>query len=118
MDAFDNGFFDVVLSALVFSELSADERAWALRHSFRVLRPGGQLALVDEVTPEGLGRKLLHGAVRIPLLLATFLLTQTTTRPVDGLPELVAAAGFRVEKVERTPLESVLYLVAAKGSRA
>jgi hypothetical protein len=52
--------------------------------------------------------------VRLPLLVATFALTQTTTRPVDGLPELLSEAGFRVEKEERTALGSLLYLLAAK----
>jgi demethylmenaquinone methyltransferase/2-methoxy-6-polyprenyl-1,4-benzoquinol methylase len=117
MDVLDGESFDVVASTLVFSELSDDERSWALRHSFRVLRPGGRLGVVDEVTPEGLGERLVHGAVRLPLLLATFALTQTTTQPVDGLSGLVAEAGFRVEKEERTALGSLLYLVAAKESR-
>ena len=116
MDALDDESFDVVLSTLVFSELSADERAWSLRHALRVLRPGGRLGIVDEVTPEGLGEKLVHGAVRLPLLLLTFALTQTTTQPVDGLPELVSEAGFRVEKEERTALGSLLYLLAVKES--
>jgi len=118
MDAYDDLSFDLVLSSLVFSELSRDERAYALRHSHRVLKAGGRLAVVDEVTPRGLGRRILHGAVRIPLLLVTFVLTQTTTRPVDGLPGLVSDAGFRVEKEERSALESVLYLVAVKEPRA
>jgi len=118
MDTYDEGSFDLVMSSLVFSELSTDERTYAVRHSHRVLRPGGRLAVVDEVTPDGPGRRFLHGALRIPLLLVTFLLTQTTTRPVDGLPVLVAEAGFRVEKEERSALDSVLYLVAVKGPRA
>jgi demethylmenaquinone methyltransferase/2-methoxy-6-polyprenyl-1,4-benzoquinol methylase len=114
MDALEGESFDVVTSTLVFSELSSDERVWALRHSYRVLRPEGRLGIIDEVTPENLGERLVHGAVRLPLLVATFALTQTTTRPVDGLPELVSEAGFRVEKEERSALGSLLYLLAAK----
>ena len=41
--------FDLVMSTLVFSELSRDERLYALRHAHRVLRPGGCLAIADEV---------------------------------------------------------------------
>jgi ubiquinone/menaquinone biosynthesis C-methylase UbiE len=115
MDALADESFDVVLSALVFSELSADERVWSLRHAFRVLRSGGRLGLVDEVTPEKPGERLVHGAVRLPLLLLTFALTQTTTRPVDGLRGLVSAAGFLVEEEERTALGSLLYLLAVKA---
>ena len=118
MDALEDQSFDVVLSSLVFSELSEDERAWTLRHSFRVLRPGGRLGLFDEVRPESLGERLVHGAVRLPLSLVTFALTQTTTHPVDGLVALVTDAGFRIEKEERTGLGSLLYLLAGKGSGA
>ena len=118
MDAYPEASFDLVLATLVFSELSPDERSYALRHSFRVLRPGGQIALVDEVTPEGLVQRILHRAVRVPLALVTFLLTQTTTRPVDGLPKLVSEVGLRIETEERTSLGSVLSLVARKGERA
>jgi demethylmenaquinone methyltransferase/2-methoxy-6-polyprenyl-1,4-benzoquinol methylase len=114
MDGLAEESFDLVASVLVFSELSLDERLWAVRHSLRVLRPGGRLALVDEVTPEGWGQRLVHGAVRLPLLVATFALTQTTTRPVDGLFDLVSGAGFRVEREERTALGSLLYLRGVK----
>jgi len=118
MDRFAVESFDVVLSTLVFSELSPDERSYALRHTRRVLRRGGRLAITDEVPPVALSKRMLHGALRLPLLAVTFALTQTSTRPVEGLPDLVRAAGFRVELEERTALESLLYLVASKGGRA
>jgi hypothetical protein len=60
---------------------------------------------------------LAQGAVRIPLLIVTFALTQTTTRPVDGLPELVSKAGFRIGLAERSSLDSFLYLIAIKEQR-
>lgn len=114
MDTDGDASFDVVLACLVFSELSVEERSYALRHTHRVLRSGGRLAVVDEVSPRGPLRKVLHGLVRIPLTIVTFLLTQTTTHPVDGLPELVSGAGFRVETQERRGLDSLLVLVASK----
>lgn len=118
MDRFADESFDLVLSTLVFSELSHDERSYVLRHALRVLRCGGRLAIADEVRPAALGKRLLHGAVRLPLLAVTFALTQTSTRPVEGLPGLVREAGFRVETEERSALESFLYMVARKGDRA
>jgi demethylmenaquinone methyltransferase/2-methoxy-6-polyprenyl-1,4-benzoquinol methylase len=100
---------------LVFSELSRDERAYVLRHAHRVLRRGGRLAIADEARPRTPVKRLAHGAVRIPLLIATFVLTQTTTRAVDGLSDLVSEAGFRIESEERSSLDSFLYLIAIKG---
>jgi demethylmenaquinone methyltransferase/2-methoxy-6-polyprenyl-1,4-benzoquinol methylase len=115
MDKLADDSFDLVMSTLVFSELSRDERAYVLRHAHRVLRRGGRLAIADEARPRTLIKRLAHGAVRIPLLIATFVLTQTTTRAVDGLSDLVSEAGFRIESEERSSLDSFLYLVAIKG---
>lgn len=118
MDRFAGESFDVVFSTLVFSELSPDERSYVLRHALRVLRAGGRLAIADEVRPAALGTRLLYGALRLPLAVVTFALTQTSTRPVAGLPDLVRGAGFRVEREERSALDSFLYLVASKGESA
>jgi demethylmenaquinone methyltransferase/2-methoxy-6-polyprenyl-1,4-benzoquinol methylase len=117
MDGLADDSFDLVTSTLVFSELSPDERAYAVRHAYRVLHPGGRLALADEVRPRSLLKRLAHGAVRIPLLILTFALTQTTTRAVEGLPELISEASFRIESVERSSLDSFLYLIAIKELR-
>jgi len=106
--------FDLVMSTLVFSELSPDEQAYALTQARRVLRPAGLLALADEARPARAISRLLHGVIRGVLLVITFALTQTTTRAVEDLEGAVARAGFRIEKQERSALGSFLYLVARK----
>jgi demethylmenaquinone methyltransferase/2-methoxy-6-polyprenyl-1,4-benzoquinol methylase len=114
MDRLSDASFDLVASTLVFSELSGDERVYALRHGFRVLVPGGSLVLADEVRPESMRKRFVCGLLRAPLVLLTFLLTQTTTRPVDSPENLVVEAGFRIERAERSRLGSFLYLVGVK----
>ena len=114
LERFPRRCFDLVTATLVFSELSADEQQYALRHAHRVLRPGGRLALADEVRPRCLWKRVLHGAIRMPVAVLTFVLTQTTTRAVEGLEDRVREAGFRIETAERSRLESFLYLVALK----
>ena len=117
MDKFKENSFDLVMSTLVFSELSRDEQAYALRHAYRILKPGRGLAIADESRPESAIKRLLHSIVRIPLLFITFLLTQTATKAVEGLPDLVTEAGFRISIEERRSLGSFLYLVAIKAEK-
>jgi demethylmenaquinone methyltransferase/2-methoxy-6-polyprenyl-1,4-benzoquinol methylase len=114
MDELADGEIDLVMSTLVFSELSHDERVYTLRHAHRILKHGGRLAIADEAVPRSPFKRLLYLALRLPLLLVTFAVTQTTTRAVDGLTEHVSRAGFRVESEVRTRLDSFLYLTAVK----
>jgi len=114
MDRFSDESFDLVMSTLVFSELSHDEQAYALSHTYRILEPGGRLAVADETRPRTTAKRFLHGALRIPLLAVTFALTQTVTRAVEGLEEKISAAGFDIKKAERSGLDSFLYVVAEK----
>jgi demethylmenaquinone methyltransferase/2-methoxy-6-polyprenyl-1,4-benzoquinol methylase len=105
--------FDAVCSSLCFSELTSDERVYALKHAHRLLRSGGLLLLADEVRPSGLAR-IAVGAVRLPLVLLTWLLTQTTTRAVPDLPGLVLQCGFEVITVRTALLGSWAEVVAVR----
>jgi len=109
--------YDVVMSGLCFSELTPNEVSYALEQAMRILMAGGRLLLVDEVLPRSFPKRLLNAAVRMPLAIAAYVWTQTTTRPVEGLPEKVRKAGFVVESTRLTHLESLLELVATKQEK-
>jgi demethylmenaquinone methyltransferase/2-methoxy-6-polyprenyl-1,4-benzoquinol methylase len=96
LDGFPDASFDAICSCLCFSELTPDERRYGLTQARRLLRPGGLLLLADDVRPPEFLQRLLHTALRIPLTILTWLLTQTTTHAVPDLPGLVEAAGFEV----------------------
>jgi ubiquinone/menaquinone biosynthesis C-methylase UbiE len=115
MEELPAGSFDLVVATLVFSELSPAERLYTLRQARRVLVPGGRLVVADEVPPRGLGRRLLHAGLRLPVLLLTFLLTQRLSRPVADLEALVRGSGLEIERVERTFLDSLATIAAGKG---
>lgn len=117
MDRLEGSSFDLVASTLVFSELSHDERAYALREAFRALKPGGRLVIADEARPRSAARRLVHSLVRIPLLVVTFALTQTSTRAVEGLEDQVKEAGFVLEIVERYSFDSFIFLTAGKEEK-
>jgi ubiquinone/menaquinone biosynthesis C-methylase UbiE len=114
VDCFPPASFDTIASVLMFSELSAAERAESLRQCHRLLRPGGQLLIADEVRAPTLARRALQTLVRAPLAAITFVLTQTSTHAVSGLEEEVAAAGFALVRREANRLGDFVLLEAQK----
>ncbi len=108
---------DAVVSCLVFSELSPEAQAYALRAAFSRLKPDGAIVIADEIAAGGALRRAWRRLLRLPLVSLTYLLTQTTTRPVDGLAARVRAAGF--VNVEETRLWSgsfmILYAARQEG---
>jgi len=88
--------FDLIVSTLVFSELSPDEQKFVLEACEKLLVPGGRLLIADEVIPTGVLRKLLFYLMRLPLALLTWLLTRTTTTALRSFDALLAQIGFQV----------------------
>lgn len=100
-DRFDADTFDGAASCLLFSELTADEQAYVLSTLISRVRPGGTVAIADEVAPEGRLARAWWRLRRVPLVAATWVLAQTSTRPVSGLEPRMRDAGFRDLKVDR-----------------
>lgn len=125
MNNFPDESFDKVVSTLVFSELSNDEQRFALKESWRVLKRGGLLIIGDEVTPEidtcclnclviSTIKKTIYHLIRIPLLVLTFILTQTTTKPVKSLEDKVTETGFEIIQIEKSFFDSFKTVIAKK----
>jgi ubiquinone/menaquinone biosynthesis C-methylase UbiE len=113
--AFPDASFDVVTSTLVFSELSADERAYTLAECRRILRPGGRLLIADEVLPDAWWGRAATWLVRLPFALLAFLLTQNTTHRVAGLEERIEGAGFEILDIGDYLAGTLQLFVAEKG---
>ena len=114
LDEFTRESFDSVTSTLVFSELNSSEKRYTLSYAFQVLKPGGILVLADEVVPHRLSRRLVHALISTPLKLITYLVTQTSTKAVQGLDRIIEEAGFEIELIENFQLDSFQLIIARK----
>lgn len=117
MDSLADGSYDAVTATLVLSELSDDERRFALVNAFRVLRQGGLLVIADEVTPRTAGRRFAHRLARAPLTAATYLASRNSTRPIEGLSKEIEQAGFQIKSEKREKNESSALVVAHRPVR-
>ncbi len=113
--AFNSDTFDKIVSALVFSEFYSDEQKYVLREAHRVLKHGGLIIIADEVRPNSLAKRMLQLLVRIPLMVITYILTQTSTKALKGIESAMTSAGFQVVHQKRTFLDSFGLYVAKKG---
>ena len=94
-DHFEPASFDLIVSTLVFSELTPEAQRFVLQACTGLLAPGGRLLIADEVVPQRLLARLPYSLVRGPLSLLTWLLTRTTTSALRRFEQLLTASGFR-----------------------
>jgi len=113
--AFASETFDKVVSTLVLSELYSDEQKYVLAEAYRVLKHGGLIVIADEVRSNSVAKRTIQLLVRIPLMVITYILTQTSTKAVKGIENAIAGAGFEIVHQERRFFDSFGLYVAKKG---
>ena len=106
--------YDVVMSGLCFSELTENELIFTLKEINRILKPGGILLVADEVRPKSILKRILNNIIRFPLIIITYLITQTTLHLIDNLPEKIKKNGLLIESIRLNNLKNFMELVAKK----
>jgi ubiquinone/menaquinone biosynthesis C-methylase UbiE len=114
-DRFAAESLDGVVSCLAMSEMSPEEQDYALHAANVCLVPGGVLVIADETAPEGGVARLAYRLRRLPVAAATYLFTQTTTRPIHDLCRRVREAGFSIVSTQRMWSDSFLVVHATKA---
>jgi ubiquinone/menaquinone biosynthesis C-methylase UbiE len=116
IDSFEEQSFDAVVASLSLSEMSRGEREFVLRQAFRVLRPGGILAIADEVRPRSAVMRCWQSLLRIPQAAFAWVIVGSVSRPIPDLAAEVAAAEFRIRREQRWLLESLAMVIAERPS--
>jgi ubiquinone/menaquinone biosynthesis C-methylase UbiE len=83
---YDEATFDLVLSSLMFHHLQSIAKVHALEQTFRVLRPGGELFIVDYGQPHTTGMRLIAAILGK--------LESVEDNFKGRLPEMMRSAGF------------------------
>ncbi len=99
-ESFPPSSFDLIVSTLVFSELSLEEQRFILDACLSLLTPEGRLIIADEVLPDGLLTRTLYTLIRLPLVLLTWLLTRTSTRALRNFIDELNQSGYFPWEVE------------------
>ena len=87
---YPNSSFDRVLSSMVFHHLATQDKESALTEIYRVLKPGGELHLVDFGEPKGFYAKSVSWLIRR--------FEQVDDNIRGRIPEMVMQAKFSVAK--------------------
>jgi len=112
LDVFEKNTFDVVMSGLCFSELSQDELSYALNLNSSILKPNGLLLVADEIKSKNILKRIINFIIRIPLVVITYILTQTTSKAIANLEEKITKEHFVIKSVKKNRLENFIELVA------
>jgi ubiquinone/menaquinone biosynthesis C-methylase UbiE len=87
--------FDLIVSALTFSELNPLQQRSLMRACAELLTREGSLLILDEVAPASRVRRWIYWLARMPLRFLTWLLTRATTSPLGDFELALSESGFR-----------------------
>jgi demethylmenaquinone methyltransferase/2-methoxy-6-polyprenyl-1,4-benzoquinol methylase len=114
IDALPAGVYDAVVASLSLSEMSGSERRFVLRAALVRLRPGGVLAVTDEVCPRGQLQRLAVGLVRLPQAALGWLVAGSVSHPIPDLAGEMRGAGFEVTNETRALLGSFAVVLGVR----
>lgn len=117
MDRFESDSFDVIMSGLCFSELSEDEISFTLKQVKRILRKEGKFLLADEIKSRSIFKRITNWLLRIPLVIITYILTQTTSRALKNIEKRITESGLIIQSHKSNFLDNFVELIIIKEDK-
>lgn len=111
LDALPSGAFDLVVATMLLSALSPEEGDVVLGEARRLLAPGGEIVVGDEVAPAARLPRILASLLGAPFRLAAHLVLEA--RMLSGCGPLRRVLYFAIE----LPMMLLVFLVAPRASR-
>ena len=69
----------------------------------------------DETKPKNFIKRILNFVIRFPLVLITYILTQTTTSALSNIDLKLRSSGFEPISVRKNKLENFIEIIARKS---
>jgi len=117
MDRFEDNSFDMIMSGLCFSELSEDEISFTLNQIERSLNDKGKFLLIDEIKSRSIVKRIINWILRIPLVIITYILTQTTSRALKDIENRIVESGLIIESRKSSFLDNFVELIVVKEEK-
>ena len=114
LDRFENEYFDVIMSGLCFSELSDDEISFTLEQIKRLLPKEGYFLLADEIKSRLIIKRITNWLIRIPLVIITYILTQTTSKAIKNIEKRITESGLTIQSRKSNFLDNFVELIIIK----
>lgn len=96
LDSEPENTYDIIFISLVLSELAAYEQNYVFLQVERILTRTGKAIILDEMKPHNFISRTLWWILRIPMIILTYLLTQTTTHAISDIDGLINKTNLQV----------------------
>ncbi|MCG3227617.1 MAG: class I SAM-dependent methyltransferase [Candidatus Heimdallarchaeota archaeon] len=117
IDRFENDSFDIIMSGLCFSELSEDEITFTLNQVRRILSKDGKFLLADEIKSRSIIKRIMNWLLRIPLVIITYILTQTTSRALKNIEKRISESGLIIQSRKSNFLDNFVEMIIIKEDK-
>ena len=114
---FKESTMDACVSCLAFSELTSDERSYAIASAHSILKPHGTMVIADETRPRSATKRLFRSIIQLPVRALTYILTQSSTHPLGDISSELRQAGFVEIETKRLWGDTFMVIVAHRGDR-